>query len=127
MFEKFEFSNRQINQYYQAALKDLAIAEQSGVPEIIFKFCYDSLLKLSIAVCAKNNLRIKSRQGHHIVLIKELARLLSDDNIEVIGDSMRTKRNLDLYGGGILITQKETAEYLNWLKILQKRVKEYLK
>ena len=72
MFEKFSFSQKQVNKYYQSALKDFNIAQKSNVPEVSFRFGYDSLLKLAIAVCAGNNLRIKSRQGHHVELINKL-------------------------------------------------------
>jgi hypothetical protein len=70
MFEKFHFSKRQIRKYYQSAIRDLKIASNSKIPEVIFRFSYDALVKLAIAVCAKNGLRVKARKGHHIELIK---------------------------------------------------------
>ncbi|MCK4553450.1 hypothetical protein KAU19_00615 [Candidatus Parcubacteria bacterium] len=83
--------------YYNSAIRDLKIALASNVPEVIFKFCYDSLIKLAIVVCARNNLRVKSRQGHHIELLKKLSEILGNEDINIIGNEMRSKRNFDLY------------------------------
>lgn len=125
MFEKFVFSERQIKKYYVAAKKDYQIAASSDVPEVVFRFCYDSLLKLSMAACAINGLRVKSRQGHHIELIRKLAILLNDDQVEAIGDSMRKKRNFDLYSGGVLISEKEANEYLKWTQNVFQKYTDY--
>lgn len=118
MFEKFSFSQKQINKYYHSALGDLRIASDSTIPEVIFRFCYDALLKLAIVVCAKNGLRVKARQGHHIELIKKLAHYLKDSEIEILANEMRSKRNWDLYGGGILISAKEAKDYLKWTRLV---------
>jgi hypothetical protein len=121
MFEKFHFSKRQIRKYYQSAIRDLKIALDSKIPEIIFRFSYDALIKLAIAVCAKNGLRVKARKGHHIELIKKLSFYLKDPEIEFLANEMRSKRNRDLYDGGILVSEKEAKEYLEWVKqIFQK-------
>jgi hypothetical protein len=47
MFEKFNFSKRQIKKYYQSAIRDLKIASNSKIPEVIFRFFYDALVKRS--------------------------------------------------------------------------------
>jgi len=116
MFEKFNFTARQIDKYFNSAKRDLSIAKSDVIAEVSFRFAYDSLLKLAIAVCASNNLRVKARQGHHTELIAKLARLLDDSDIEVIANEMRSKRNWDLYGGGAMISDKETKEYLRWIE-----------
>jgi hypothetical protein len=116
MFEKFHFSKRQIRKYYQSAIRDLKIASNSKIPEVIFRFSYDALVKLAIAVCAKNGLRVKARKGHHVELIKKLSFYLKDPEIEILANEMRSKRNRDLYDGGILISEKEAKEYLEWVK-----------
>lgn len=126
MFEKFRFSQKQIDIYFRSATRDFKIASNSVIPEVVFKFCYDALIKLAIAICAKNNLRIKARQGHHIELLGKLAVFLEDKDIEIIGNKMRSKRNLDLYGGGVFISNKEAEEYRNWLKKLFKQTDAYL-
>ena len=126
MFEKQKFTDRQIEKYFNSALKDFKIAFSSEVPEIIFKFCYDSLLKIAITICAKNNLRVKSRAGHHIELLKKLAEYLNDENILIISNEMRKKRNFDLYSGGVLISEKEALNYKKWLKKIAAQAEEYL-
>lgn len=125
MFEKFKFTNRQIKNYYNSSLRDYKIASESQVPEVVFKFCYDALLKLAIAVCAKNNLRVKSRKGHHIELLKKFSEIIKDEDIIVIGNEMRSKRNMDLYSGGVLISDKESQEYLGWVKDIFEKVDFY--
>lgn len=116
MFEKFRFSRKQIERYHKSARRDLKIAAEADVSEVRFRFCYDALLKLAMAVCAENSLRVKSRRGHHVELIKKLAFFLKDPEIEIFADEMRSKRNWNLYRGGIAISQKEAKEYLNWTK-----------
>lgn len=121
MFEKFNFSQNQIDKYYKSAKADLKIASDSDVAEVTFRFCYDALLKLAIAISAKNKLRVKSRKGHHIELIKKLALYLNDSEVEILANEMRSKRNFNLYGGGILISAKEANDYLKWSReIFQK-------
>ncbi|MDD3486885.1 MAG: hypothetical protein PHF35_00700 [Candidatus Moranbacteria bacterium] len=116
MFEHFKFSRKQIEKYHKSAQRDFRIASEANVAEVSFRFCYDALLKLAIAVCASQNLRVKSRRGHHIELIKKLSSLLSDSEVEVFANEMRAKRNWDLYGGGAIISKKEADEYLKWTK-----------
>jgi hypothetical protein len=36
---------------------------------------------------------------------------LKDPEIEILANEMRSKRNRDLYDGGILISEKEAKEY----------------
>ena len=125
MFEAFKFSQKQVDRHYQTALKDLKIAGGSDVPEIIFQFCFNSLIKLAITICADNGLRIKARKGHHIELIQKLAEYLNDKEIEVLANEMRGKRNRDLYDGGMLITHKEAGEYLKWTKNIFEAARKY--
>lgn len=116
MFEKFSFKKEQVKGYFNSAVRDIAIADGSDVPEVIFKFSYDALLKLAIAFCALNGLRVKARLGHHTGLIGRLSEFLDDKEVEVIGNEMRMKRNIDLYSGGTLISKKEADEYCGWVK-----------
>ncbi len=126
MFEKFQFSENQIQQYYKSALRDFKIARSSDVPEVIFRFCYDSLIKLAISFCAVNGLRVKARQGHHWELIQKLADYLKDKEIEILVNEMRGKKNWDLYGGGAIISEKEAREYVVFAKSIFKKAEDYL-
>ncbi|MEK7173246.1 MAG: hypothetical protein AAB723_02085 [Patescibacteria group bacterium] len=126
MFEKFSFSAKQIENYYKSALRDFGIASRSDIEEVAFRFCYDSLLKLAMAICAANGLRVKSQQGHHWELIQKLADYLQDKDIELLLNEMRGKRNWDLYGGGVLISEKEAKEYILFAKNIFKKADEYL-
>jgi hypothetical protein len=69
---------------------------------------------------------VKARQGHHIELIQKLSIYLRDVEIEIIANEMRSKRNWDLYGGGILISQKEVKDYFKWLKQVLNKIELYL-
>lgn len=126
MFEHFKFSNKQLDNYIKSAKRDLKIATDSNVPEVAFRFCYDALLKLAIAVCAKNGLRVKSRKGHHIELITKLSEFLKDKDIEVLANEMRAKRNWDLYSGGVLISDKEAKSYVKWVSEVFQKAEGFL-
>ena len=125
MFEHFKFSRKQIERYRQSAKRDLKIASDSNVPEVSFRFSYDALLKLSIALCAEKGLRVKSKRGHHIELIRKLAFFLNDAEIEILANEMRAKRNWDLYGGGALISAKEARSYVKWTKHIFQKAEKY--
>ncbi len=128
MFEYFRFSTIQVEKYLKSAKRDLKIADGSEIPEVAFRFCYDALLKLAIALCAKNGIRVKSRRGHHIELIKKLSFYLNDSEIEILANEMRSKRNWDLYGGGALISAKEAKSYVKWVKnVFQKTEKHFIR
>ena len=125
MFEHFNSSESQIEKYHKSAMRDLKIAADSNIPEVSFRFCYDALLKLAIAICAKNGLRVKARRGHHIELIKKLSFYLNDAEIEILANEMRSKRNWDLYGGGALISSNDAEDYVKWVKEVFQSAEKY--
>jgi hypothetical protein len=127
MFQEFSFTTRQINNYYQMAQRDLKIAKDSEIPEVIFVFCYNGFLKSAITVCAKKGLRVKARPGHHVALIKKMSVILKSPKIKKIGEEMRNKRNKDIYGGGVLISLKEAKAYLGFTMEVYDKVEEYIK
>ena len=127
MFEKFTFSLNQIENYYRAASRDFNILRKGKhEPEIVFFFSYNVVIKISIAVCAKEGLRIKSKTGHHIALISKLAEILDDEEVVEMAGMMRMKRNKDLYSGGLPISRKEANFYFNFCKDLLKKAEEFL-
>jgi hypothetical protein len=71
---------------------------------------------------SSHGLKVKSTAGHHVKVIEKTAELLEDNSILNVGNSMRTRRNLDLYGGGAEVTEKEAAEYLDFVRDVLGRV-----
>jgi hypothetical protein len=47
-FKKLAFKEEQIDQFTKSAFHDLKIAEESDIPDVVFKFGYDALIKLGI-------------------------------------------------------------------------------
>lgn len=126
MFEKFNFEKSQIEKYYESAIKDFHIATKHSETEIIFQFSYNALIKLAITICAAKGLRVKARQGHHIELINKLSKLLANEDVKILGNEMRTKRNWELYGGGGIISDKEAALYIKYIKNFFKQTEKII-
>ena len=95
--------------------------------EVIFKFSYDSLVKTGLTSIAFYGYRVKSRQGHHIKILEKLSQILDNKSIKIMGEAMRKKRNLDLYDGGTIISEKEAEEYLNFIRDAIKDAEKFLK
>lgn len=89
-----------------------------------FNYAYTALIKVGISLLSHHQVKIKSVPGHHVKIIEKLAHILKDNDIDYIGNSMRSKRNMDFYAGGIEITEKECREYIDFMKkILAKLTK----
>lgn len=125
MFRKFTFSDKQINDYFQSARRDLVLAS-SPEPEVKFLFSYNCLLKVAQAVCARQGLRVNSNTGHHAALLEKYAEFLQDEKISALGQAMRDKRNRDLYDGGAVITKKEADTYYRLVEALISNAESYL-
>lgn len=115
-FNREVFSKEQIKQYLASALKDLKIAETSDYPEVVFKFSYDALIKIGLSLIANAGYKVRSKTGHHIKILEKLSAMLGDENIVILGNKMRQDRNIDLYGGGYIMNEKESGEYLDFVK-----------
>lgn len=126
-FIKFDFSNEQKKIFYDSALKDLKIASQANVNDVKFQFVYNALIKLGITLIACSGYKAKSRVGHHIKIIEQLAKILKDENILAYGNQMRKTRNTELYDGGIMITKKQVDEYCNFVINIFKKSKNVVK
>jgi len=120
-FQKIRFEPAQIKRYFNAAKKDLNIAKQSHIPEVIFKFSYDALIKLGIALIAERGYKVRSVVGHHVKILEKMAEILQNTDIEAIGNQMRQKRNTDLYEGGFLISKKDSQAYLEFIESVFKK------
>lgn len=82
---------------------------------------------IGITLVAFSGYKIKSRTGHHIKILEKLSQIVGNKDIEIIGNKMRKKRNLDLYEGGIIISSKEAMAYLNFVKEVINKAEKYLK
>ncbi len=125
-FEEFKFTQAQIQAYLASAEKDLVIAFDSNVPEVIFQFSYNALIKLGIISIAKHGYRAHSKTGHHAKILEKLAELLGDDEVAVVGNLMRKTRNIELYSGGSVITDKQAREYLEFCTKITQTVRRHL-
>ena len=123
-FIKFKFTKEQINKNLENAQKDLNIAKKVNILEVKFNYAYTALIKSGITLLSYYQTKVKSVPGHHIKIIEKLAQILKDEDIEDIGNSMRSKRNLDFYAGGIEVTEKECKEYINFVEEVLAKLKE---
>ena len=115
-FQKIKFSPEQIQQYLYSAEHDLKIAESSDISDVIFKFSYDALLKIGIFLIAKAGYKVRSKSGHHFIILEKLSQILEDENISVLGNKMRQDRNVALYSGGYSVSQKQSLEYMAFVR-----------
>jgi len=111
-FKNIDYTESQINQYFANAKKDLKTAQESNNTDVIFRFCYDAIIKLGISLIAKNGYKVRSIPGHHIKILDALSEILNlEDEIDYF-HRIRRKRNIDLYEGGTSLTQKESKDLL---------------
>jgi len=125
-FSDFNFTKEQIRKNYDNALKDLKIAIEDKIIEVKFTYTYSAFVKGGITLLSFYNKKVKSMPGHHVKIIEVMADALKDQNIEIIGSAMRSKRNTDFYDGGIEVTQKETAEYLEFTDNILHKIKKII-
>lgn len=127
-FRPFSFSDKEIDRYFQNALRDLKIAQTDPYTEVRFTYCYQALIKSGIALIAQvGRVKVRSVAGHHIQVLTKMSKLLNDPDILTIGNAMRMKRNLDLYSGGEFISKKETGDYIRFTEQVIDQVKKAIK
>ena len=124
-FQKINFKPDEIDRYLKSALHDLEIAEKDRFFEVKFTYGYQALIKTGITLLAKvEKVKVRSIPGHHVKILEKMSEILSDEDVLIIGNAMRMKRNSDLYGGGELIGEKEAADYLKFVqKVIEKAKK----
>ena len=115
-FTKVDFTKEQIAKNFDNALRDLGIARKVKILEVEFNYAYTALIKAGVALLSYYGLKTRSVPGHHVKIIERLANILKDDSIADMGNLMRAKRNLDLYAGGIDVTEKECKEYIKFVE-----------
>ncbi|HNV86636.1 MAG TPA: hypothetical protein PKL97_06695 [Candidatus Omnitrophota bacterium] len=127
-FQRFEFTEAQIERYFANALRDLEIARQDPFLEVRFTYCYQALLKGGIALIAKAaQVKVRSIPGHHIKILEKMSELLHESDILTMGNALRMKRNFDLYGGGESFTEKEAADYFEFVERALNRIERELR
>ena len=114
-FNKIEFNKKQTDNILISAKKDLLVAKNSKIIEVIFRFSYDSLLKFGMYVLAKNGYKTRSIPGHHQKIIEKTSIILNNNLFFIIGERMRRQRNFDLYECVFTVSEKEVFEYLNFV------------
>jgi hypothetical protein len=125
-FIDFNFTKDQLRKNYDNALKDLRIAKEDKIIEVKFTYTYSAFIKGGITLLSFHNKKVKSVPGHHIKIIEVLASILKDQDVEIMGNAMRLKRNRDFYEGGVEVSQKESAEYLEFAGNILDKIKEII-
>ncbi|OIO74277.1 MAG: hypothetical protein AUJ85_06105 [Elusimicrobia bacterium CG1_02_37_114] len=122
-FTRQPYSKKELEKHYVSAGRNLKLAGKNNEPEIKFHFTYMALLKIGIYCIAKTGYRVKSRSGHHIKIIETLSKILNNDEILVLGDTMRKNRNKDLYFSDAIITEKEANYCFDFVSSIYNNIK----
>ena len=78
-------------------------------------------------IAKKGNVKTRSVPGHHIKILTKLSEILNDPDILAMGNAMRIKRNIDLYGGGEVVSEKEALEYFGFVEAVLKSIAKLIK
>ena len=125
-FTRFDFTEKQIINNWENALRDLRIAKKDAIREVKFNYAYSAFIKAGMALLSFHKIKVKSVPGHHIKIIEKMSQILSDNSINDIGNAMRTKRNLDFYAGGVEVSEKECTEYLEFVNDTLDKIQKIL-
>ena len=123
-FRKVKFSKTQIAGYLKNASRDLEIAGKDPFVEVRFTYCYQALIKTGVALLAHEGIKVRALPGHHIRILEAISRILKEADAFTIGNAMRMKRNEDLYGEGGFVSEKESEEYLKFVRTLLDRARK---
>ena len=115
-FQPLKFTPRQLANYLSSAKRDLTIASQTKVPEVIFQFSYNALIKYGLYLIAGHGHRVRSAVGHHIKTIEKMAEITKNEEILLVGNQMRKSRNAGFYEGEELITEADARHYLTFVE-----------
>ena len=125
-FEKVAFTRDQIRRNLDNALRDQVIARDDKILEVKFNYTYTAFLKAGMALLSFYGYKVKSVPGHHVKIIEKMAELLDDEAVLDMGNFMRSKRNMDFYGGGITITEKEYKECAAFMQKIIDKIKNVI-
>ena len=121
-FQTLKFSEEEIRSRFENAWRDLEIAAKDPFAEVRFTYAFQALIKVGIALLAREGLKVRSVPGHHVKILERMSELLKDPDILTLGNAMRMTRNQDLYGAGEIVSEKESREYLAFVQRVIKRV-----
>lgn len=125
-FTKFNFSDTEIRRNLENAVKDVGIAQKDTILEVKFSYAYTAFIKSGLALLSFYKIKVKSVPGHHVKIIEQISRILKDEAVVEMGDVMRSKRNLDFYGGGVEVSEKEVKEYISFVESVLSRIKKII-
>jgi hypothetical protein len=66
--------------------------------------------------------KVRSTIGHHVKILEKLSQILKEEDILVLGNKMRQERNFNFYDGGFFVGEKDSSEYLDFVKNVFKKV-----
>lgn len=121
-FSKQAFTADELKKLHKSAEKCLTISKKNREPEVKFHFTYMALIKIGIYLIAKEGYRVKSRPGHHQMIIEGLSGILNNDDIILIGDKMRRNRNMDFYSADGAITETEADKDFEFVEKIYKNL-----
>lgn len=125
-FQKMSFAPEQLKRYFDSAERDYGIAATDSIPEVRFKFAYDSLIKIGVALIAKEGYKVRSQPGHHVKIIEKLSEILGDEDIDIVGNAMRQSRNKDFYDAGTIITKTQAGQYVEFVCAIVGKARHHL-
>ena len=113
-FQKTSATQKQIDKALENAKRDLNIAKEDRFLIVRFNYAYMALLKCGTVLLQHYLHRVRSVPGHHVKILEKMSEFLEDEDIMTIGNIMRSKRNRDLYDGGIEVTEKECNDFVEF-------------
>ena len=114
-FKEFNFTDEEIKRFLESAFRDLEIARKDKFSEVRFYYSFQAVIKAGISLLGKvGKVKVRSMPGHHAMILKKMSEILHAPDILVIGNAMRTRRNNDLYSGGVAVSEKEANDYLKF-------------
>lgn len=120
-FQKFTYTQEQIKHYISNAERDFSIAKTASDSNVVYRFCYDAVIKLGIAVIAKQGYKVRSVPGHHMKILEKLGDILHLKDEVFYLDRVRRQRNVDLYDGGIDFSEKDAGALMSVVSAIFKK------
>lgn len=120
-FQKLNMADLSAVGFVSGAKRDLKITLGSEINEVKFKFSYDAMIKIGLALIASKGYKVRSVAGHHIRIIEKISQILREEKADYIGNRMRQIRNDDLYGGRVIISQEDSKMYYKFIRDIYKR------